>query len=229
MFSPDQSFLWALPDKINRHLFVRSLPLNNNAARTRPTPWEIFTTWMILGIQSFGGGTSTFYLIHQVCVERGWLDEEEFIRTWALAQISPGINLLKLTVLVGHGLCGWPGLLAGVAGLLLPSASVTILMTAGFSLIRQQPLVQAAMRGILPATIGLSLAMGVQMGQPLLTRAYREGPLRLSASLATLAGAGSLLAFTSISPVIVLLLSGAAGIVLMAVIPVKPARKEKPA
>ncbi len=196
--------------------------------RNRPTPWEIFTTWMILGIQSFGGGTSTFYLIHQVCVDRGWLDEDEFVRTWALAQISPGINLLKLTVLIGHKMCGWPGLIAGVTGLLLPSATVTILMTAGFSAIRGQPLVQAAMKGILPATIGLSLSMGVQMGQPLLVRAHREGPLRLSANLLILVGAGLLLAFTSISPVVVLLLAGGAAILLMAVIPVSGRAEVKP-
>jgi chromate transporter len=208
---------------------LRRLSLHTNAIRTRPTPLEIFTTWLILGIQSFGGGTSTFYLVHQACVERGWLDEEEFIRTWALAQISPGINLLKLTVLVGHGLCGWPGLVAGIAGMLLPSAGVTVLMTAGFSIIRDQPLVKAAMRGILPATIGLSLAMGVQMGQPLLTRAYREGPLRLVANLLILSGAGLMLAFTSISPVVVLLLAGMAAIVFMAILPVQAEAGGKPA
>lgn len=172
-----------------------------------------------MGIQSFGGGSSTFYLIHQVCVDRGWLGEQEFVRTWALAQISPGINLLKLTVLIGHKLCGWPGIIAGAFGLLLPSATVTILMTAGFSAVRDQPLVKAAMSGILPATIGLSLAMGVQMGQPLMLRAHREGPLRLAANMLILVGAGLLLTFTDASPVIVLPLSGAVAMLLMAVIP----------
>ncbi len=149
----------------------------------RPSLWHIFRTWLAIGIQSFGGGSSTFFLIHQVCIHRGWLTEDEFVRTWALSQISPGINLVKLTVLVAHRLRGWPGLLAGLAGLLLPSALVTVLMTAGFTLIRGQPLVQAAMRGILPATIGLSLAMAFQMGQPLFTRAYKEGILRLGGHL----------------------------------------------
>ncbi len=183
--------------------------------------WEIFITWLVTGVQSFGGGSSTFYLIHQACVERGWLDEETFVRTWALAQISPGINLLKLTVLVGYRLRGWPGLLAGVAGLLLPSGAATVLMTAGFSLIRGQPLVQAAMRGILPATIGLSLAMGVQMAQPLLTRARREGKARLGVHLLILVGAALLLGLGNVSPVVVLLVSGAAAVILLALIPLK--------
>ena len=115
---------------------------------TRPGLWELFRIWLTLGLQSFGGGSSTFFLVHQACINRGWLSEEEFVRTWALSQISPGINLVKLTILVGQRLRGWPGIVSAVAGLLLPSAGVTVLMTAGFDLIREQPIVKAAMRGI---------------------------------------------------------------------------------
>ncbi len=192
--------------------------------RPRPSLWELFSTWFTTGIQSFGGGSATFYLIHQVCISRGWVDEDEFIRAWSLAQISPGINLLKLTILIGYHLRGWPGLLAGVAGLLAPSAALTMLMTAGFSVIRSQPVVEAALRGVLPATIGLSLAMGVQMAQPLLMRAHREGRARLSVHVLIGTGAALLLAFTSISPVVVLLLAGAVTMFLLAVVPVREAR-----
>jgi len=195
---------------------------------SHPSLWKIFNTWLMMGIQSFGGGSSTFFLIHQTCINNGWISEEEFVRTWALAQISPGINLLKLTVLVGHKLRGWPGLLAGAAGLLIPSALITVLMTAGFALIRSQPLVQAAMKGILPATIGLSLAMAYQMGQPLLARAQKEGRLRLAANLAILAASGVLLASGLVSPVLVLLLAGAAAMLLMAIIPVRGAAELHP-
>ena len=149
------------------------------------------------------------------------------MRTWALAQISPGINLLKLTILVGNRLRGWPGLIAGAAGLLIPSALITVLMTAGFSLVRSQPLVQAAMKGILPATIGLSLAMAYQMGQPLLARAQKEGRPRLAANLAILAASGYLMA-VGVSPVLVLLLAGAAAMLLMAVIPARLAPDQRP-
>ena len=143
------------------------------------------------------------------------------MRDWSLAQISPGINLLKLTVLLGNQLRGWPGLVAATAGLLLPSAFVTALMTAGFAMIHTQPLVQAALKGVLPAAIGLSLAMGVQMGQPLLVKAYKEGYLRLSLHLIVLVGAALLFTLSSISPVIVLLLAGGAALALLAIAPVK--------
>ena len=195
----------------------------------RPALREIFMTWLVIGFQSFGGGSSTLLLINRACIQRDWLDEDEFVRSWALAQISPGINLLKLTFLIGYHLRGWPGLAAAASGLLLPSATVTVLMTAGFEAIRNQPLVQAAMKGILPATIGMSLAMAVQMAQPLLARARREGPARLGLHLAILVGAALLLGIGGLSPVLVLLLSGAVTLLLLAIIPVRramPGREE---
>ena len=89
---------------------------------------ELLRVWSGIGLQSFGGGASTLYLIHEACRRRGWLSEEEFTRAWALVQISPGINLIKLTLLIGYKLRGWPGLLVALAGLLLPSAVVTVLI-----------------------------------------------------------------------------------------------------
>jgi chromate transporter len=187
--------------------------------RPRPGLWDLFITFLFLGIQSFGGGTSTFILIHQTCINRAWLSEEEFVRDYALSQIAPGINLLKLTILTGNRLRGRSGLIVALVGLLVPSAAVTALMTAGFSVIRSQPVVQAAMKGILPATIGLSLAMGVQMAAPLLSGAHKEGPVRLGANIVILILAALLMAFTNISPVLVLLMAGAATVLLLALVP----------
>lgn len=187
----------------------------------KPSLWLIFRTMLSLGAQSFGGGSSTFFLIHQACIRHGWMDEEEFVRTWALSQITPGVNLLKLTVLLGNKLRGWAGIAVALAGLLLPSATLTALMTAGFSAVRSQPLVESALRGVLPAAVGLSLAMGYQMGQPLLTRAYQEGYPRLGASLLVIGGAALTLALTVVSPLIVLVISGGLTALLLAFVPVK--------
>ena len=140
-----------------------------------PRLLDILMTWFSIGIQSFGGGSTTLYLIRQACITRGWLSEAEFAKDWALVQISPGINLIKITAVIGHQLRGWPGLLAAIAGLLLPSATITVLMTAGFVIIRDWPFVKAAMRGVIPATIGISVGLGLQMAQAPLSRARRDG------------------------------------------------------
>jgi len=195
--------------------------------RKRTSLWDIFVTWLVIGIQSFGGGTSTLLLIHQASIKKGWLEEDEFLRDWSMVQISPGINLVKFTGLIGYRLLGWPGLIIAMAGLLLPSALATVLMTAGFSVIRNLPLVQSAMKGILPATVGLSITMSLQMGQTLLTRAHKEGPLRLSAHLLIMGTAALLMAVSSLSPVLVLLICGGASVFFLAIIPVRNKQTEK--
>ncbi len=185
-----------------------------------PRLLDILGAWLSIGIQSFGGGSITLYLIHQACITRGWLSEAEFAKAWALVQISPGINLLKLTAVIGFQLRGWPGLLAGLAGLLLPSATITVLMTAGFAAIRDLPAAKAAMRGVVPATIGLSLSLAVQMAQSPLTRARREGRLSVIAHLGLLGGAALLFAAWRASPVLVLALAGVSGALLLGDAPV---------
>ncbi len=188
------------------------------AGRTRPGLWALFGIWLILGTQSFGGGSSTLLFIHRACMKYRWIDESEFVRDWALVQVAPGINLVKFTALLGYRLRGWAGLAVAIAGLLLPSATVTVLMTAGYDAVRSQPMVQAALKGILPATIGLSLAMAWQMAEPMLARSWHEGRARLSAHvLVLLASAAGLI--LGASPVIVLLLSGACLVLLLAAIP----------
>jgi len=176
---------------------------------------ELLRVWSGIGLQSFGGGASTLYLIHEACRRRGWLSEEEFTRAWALVQISPGINLIKLTVLIGYKLRGWPGLLIALAGLLLPSAVVTVLMTAGLAAVREQPVVAAAMRGVVPATIGLSIALGLQMAWPLLRAARKEGRASIIAHLLIILAALLLLVIAHASPLLALGLGGAAGVLVL--------------
>jgi chromate transporter len=200
--------------------------------QTKPQPAlrDILVTWFSAGIQSFGGGSSTFLIVYQASVKRGWMDDAEFARAWALVQLSPGINLVKLAALIGHRLRGLEGMAAAMAGLLLPSATVTVLMTAGYWAIRQQPAVQSALHGVLPAAIGLSLAMAVQMALPPLKRARREGPLRLSLHLLVLAGAAGLMVSALTSPIAILLLSGLATALLvmpLGMLPRKTLPKEK--
>ncbi len=195
--------------------------LDTTVQKTRSTIGTIFLDWLLIGIQSFGGGSSTFSLVHQAAIKRGWMTEAEFVRAWALVQISPGINLVKLTIMIGYSLAGWPGIVAAVGGLLLPSAAVTVLMTAGFATIRTVPWIQAIMKGVIPAVIGLSFAMGVQMSQPVFSDARKEGSLRLGAHVFILAAAAFLMGLAQLSPLLILLLSGITAVVLFRLLPVR--------
>jgi chromate transporter len=46
----------------------------------RPGKWHLFRIWASIGLQSFGGGASTTFLIQRAFIERHqWLSMEEFI------------------------------------------------------------------------------------------------------------------------------------------------------
>jgi len=170
---------------------------------------RIFQVWFKLGIQSFGGGVATLALIQRAAVDdENWVTDLEFTRYWALCQIAPGINLFALTILIGRKTGGALGILAALAGLLLPSITITILMTAAYAKIRHAPATQAALRGILPATIGLGLVATIQIVRPLAVAARKEGVDTLIVSGVALIGSGAVIAVWHL-PVIFALIGSA--------------------
>ena len=172
-----------------------------------PTPslWLLLRVWLALGVQSFGGGTATLFLIRRAVVEqRRWLSAEEFTRDWSLCFVAPGINLLCMTILVGRRVAGVAGSIVALVGLLLPSVAITIVMTALYSGLQRVSMVQAALRGIVPATVGLGLLLAVDMARPLLAASRREGRASLIVSMLLLAGSAAAAAFWR-PPVIVML------------------------
>lgn len=169
-------------------------------AAARPLPFDLFRTWFLLGIQSFGGGTTTLLLIQRTVVEqRGWLTQAEFTRAWAVCQIAPGINLLSVTILIGWRLRRALGVALALTGLLLPSVSVTILLTALYAEVQDLPQIKAALRGIIPATVGLGLLLGARLAQPLLKVGWREGYGSFATGIAILVGSALLVGLLNVS------------------------------
>ena len=195
-----------------------------------PTPLSrIFLIWLSIGIQSFGGGSATFFLIQQASRKYGWIKEEEFLNTWALAQLTPGINLIKLTIFIGFRLRRWSGVLMAMMGLLLPSSLVTILMTSGFTVIKDIPAIHAIMRGVLPATIGLALAMSTQFSSPVLKLAFREGKIRFVLHVSILIVSAIAMASERFSPALILLLTAFITTIVLLFSPIKPPKEGDPA
>src|SRR5437868_6926848 len=145
-----------------------------------PGKWQLFRIWASIGLQSFGGGASTTFLIQRAFIEKHrWLSMEEFTHLWNLCILTPGINLVALTVLIGRKLGGAWGIVVSLAGLLLPSATITCLITVGFASVQHLSMVQAILRGVVPATGGIMLLVGLNFALPLIRRSY-SAPTRLA-------------------------------------------------
>ena len=181
----------------------------------RLSSWRLLWTWTIIGAQSFGGGAATLYLIRRVAVERHkWLTDDDFTRYWGICQIAPGINILGLVILIGWRVAGALGALLALSGLLLPSAAITIALTSVYASVRQEPLVRAAIAGVVPATVGLGLLLAYTMARPLLNDARREGRASTIVAGALLLGS-TLVAALAHTPVLAILW-GAGGLSALA-------------
>jgi chromate transporter len=182
----------------------------NNAES--PSLRQLFWIWLSLGAQSFGGGTATLALIRREVVERQlWMDDSEFVRDWALCQIAPGINLLGLTILIGKRMRGVPGVALALAGLLIPSTAITVVITAFYAHFRDNIEVQAALHGIIPATVGVGFLTAFKMAWPLIIDSRRQGLAPLLVAIGLLLGSALTIALFGVPVVLVLLAAGALG------------------
>src|SRR6266849_4290609 len=172
----------------------------------RPNKWELFRIWANIGLQSFGGGASTTFLIQRAFIEKHrWLSIEEFLHLWNLCILTPGINLVALTILIGRKLGGTWGIVVSLAGMLLPSAIITCLLAAIFKQIEHVAAVQAVLRGVIPATGGIMLLVGLNYALPLIRRGYKEGVLYLLVSIVLIIACALAVILLKLSVIVVVL------------------------
>ncbi len=176
--------------------------------RDYPTMGRLFLTWLHIGSTSYGGGAVVQYLIQEHFIhEHNWLTAEEYARILAMCQITPGLTLIAITIMIGKRFGGWAGILISLAGLIVPSAAITVAMTAIYAGIRELPPVQAALRSVFAAIVGISLATSWRNVRPILVNNWKRGRAMRLTALAILAGS-ALLYLVLQPPVIFLYLLG---------------------
>jgi len=94
-------------------------------------------------------------MIQEVVVDRfGWLTSREFIDGIALGQVTPGPILIS-AAFIGQKVAGIPGALLSTAAIFTPPAVLMVLLAGMLDSIKASQAVQAIMKGIRIAVIGL--------------------------------------------------------------------------
>ena len=164
--------------------------------------WPLFGHFLAMSMLAIGGALATAPEIHRYLVdERGWIDDTQFSAAVALAQAAPGPNLLFVPVL-GHAIAGLPGALVALLGILIPSTTLALAASRWGERRRHTRGVRAFVAGMAPVTIGLLLAAGSVLAQPLASHA---------AVWAVVACAVLLALATKINPVWLIAAGAAAG------------------
>ena len=144
--------------------------------------FSLFLHFLTLSLLSIGGAITTVPEMHRYLVDRtGWLTEESFTASIALAQAAPGPNILFVAVL-GWNVAGLAGAAAAMAGIMLPSSVLTVTATRWARANRASISVRAFSAGMMPLTLGLIVATGWLLALPFLRNdAHRWGTLTLIA------------------------------------------------
>lgn len=120
---------------------------------------ELFCSFFKIGIFTFGGGYAMIPIIQaEVITRKGWIKEQEFLNLLTLAQSAPGPISLNTAVFVGYKMYGYRGALSALTGVVLPSFVILLLVAMFFSQIRNNPIVDAAFRGMQPIVVAIMLA-----------------------------------------------------------------------
>jgi chromate transporter len=91
--------------------------------------------------------------------EHGWLSDAQFNGSVALAQAAPGPNVLFVAV-IGFNIGGLAGVLATMAGTLLPSSLLAYAITRWGERHRESRALRAFTTGMAPLTLGMLAATG---------------------------------------------------------------------
>jgi len=147
-----------------------------------PELLQLLLHFASLSLLAVGGAVTVAPEMHRFVVdERGWLGDGEFTASIALAQSSPGPNVLFVT-LVGWNAGGWAGALASTVGMMLPSSVLALYAHRWAQRRREMPLVRAFREGMVPITIGLLFATAWVLAEPNL-----RSPVLVVLTLATAA------------------------------------------
>ena len=121
----------------------------------------------LLSLLAVGGAiTLASEMQRYLVVEHGWIDALQFNASIAIAQAAPGPNIL-FVALMGWSVAGPLGMVATMAGIMVPSSILTFMVGRLRHARRDALAVQAFSVGLAPLTIGLLMATGWVLALPL--------------------------------------------------------------
>ncbi len=120
--------------------------------------WEIFYTFLKIGLFTIGGGWAMVPVIEREVVDkRKWLTQTDFLDALAISQTVPGVMAINIANMVGYQVKQKKGSLVAILGSALPSFVIILIIAVFFRGIKDNPVVERIFKGIRPAVVALIL------------------------------------------------------------------------
>lgn len=182
---------------------------HNTPAQEAKSLGTLFFTFFKIGLFTFGGGYAMIALLEEEFIQRRkWLDKDEFLDMTAIAESTPGPVAINSATYLGYKLTKVPGAATATVAVCLPSFLIIYAISLFFEQFTQLTVIANAFKGIQVCVIYLIFSAGVRM-----LKALDKSPFATSVLAAVmLVMVGLSLAGVSVSSILLILLSGAAGV-----------------
>ncbi len=119
---------------------------------------DILIQFFLVSFLAIGGANAVIPELHRMAVEgHHWMSDTTFTDLFALAQVTPGPNVILVT-LIGWYVAGIPGAIGATLAMCVPVGTLAFALTRISHRFRDAPLRFAIQRGLSALTIGVVLA-----------------------------------------------------------------------
>ncbi len=172
---------------------------------------ELFFTFFKIGSFTFGGGYAMIPLIErEIIVNKGWIDEEELLEITSISQMTPGVIAINAATFVGKKTAGIKGALIASFAVILPSIFIISIIVNFLSEYFTSNGAQKVLTGIRAGVVALILKSVIR-----LLKSLPNKTVGLILFLTTL----SLLIFTKIGPIPLIIVGAFLGIISYKILP----------
>lgn len=179
---------------------------------------QLFWSFFQIGLFSIGGGYAALPLIqHQVVDLHPWLNMTQFADIMTISEMTPGPIAINSATFVGIRVAGLPGAIVATLGCVFPSCVIVMLLAYVYYRFRGLNMVQGVLAGLRPAVIAMIASAGISL---FLLAIYGQRTLPADVASADIialvifAAGFFVLRKWKLSPIWVMLASGAAAVIL---------------
>ena len=126
---------------------------------------QLFISFFLIGMLTFGGGYAVIGVIHsQIVVAKGWISESVFTDIMAISQMTPGPVGLNCSTYVGYEVMKQAGAgefisalgsLTASLAVVLPSFLIVLVIVRFYEKFHKTPVFSSVMSALRPAVAGL--------------------------------------------------------------------------
>ena len=125
--------------------------------------FELFYTFFLIGLFTFGGGYAMIPMIQEQVVGKGWISADALTDFIAISEVTPGPFALNISTFVGNTVAGPFGAFCSTIGVILPSLIIIIIVAMIMKKFISNKYVQGGLNGVKPIVLALILSTALLM------------------------------------------------------------------